>query len=157
MPSTRRTPSAAPWQFLGSQGGSFIAAAAVLSIAVVCCVAWVLAIAAEPWRQPGETWSQGFLSGETIRVLDSGRYVKSSWCDICESEYSSGTWHRDSSRIVLVSSSGSQRVLHRVSYGGCEYLVREGFVDTPGIWDFRLRREGEWCEPEADAPCRDEI
>jgi hypothetical protein len=146
MVGISRTRIADHWQFLESQGGGPIAASSIFAVSLVCFLACTLAIQAEPWRQPGETWSSGFLSDDTIRLLDSGEFLRASWCDICAPRYSSGTWRQSGARLVLQGDGGVE-VLHRVPFDGCDLLVPEELLGQPDAWldVAAYQRKGDAC------------
>lgn len=118
----------------------------VLSLATV----WLASLPRDPFRQPGVSWSWGFLSGYTVRLLDSGRYVDSNWCDICPEERSFGTWHATADGYELVPDSGKPRWhLLRVRQDGCERLI--GPPVMRGGTPVYFRREGDDCVPSRHA------
>jgi len=115
-------------------------------VLVALATVWLAALPRDPFRQPGVSWSWGFLSGYTVRLLDSGRYVDSNWCDICQEERSFGTWRATADGYELVPDSGKPRwQLLRIGQDGCARLIgppaRRG---GPVVY---FRRDGDACEP----------
>ncbi|MBW8809811.1 MAG: hypothetical protein JF591_13465, partial [Lysobacter sp.] len=71
---------------------TFSALALILAVFIA---APVFVLHASPYMQPGQNWSVGMLAGGDLRLLDSGRYVHRSWCDICPNDMiTHGTWRR---------------------------------------------------------------
>lgn len=99
------------------------------SIAVVVVLAMALTLVLtrpiDPIHQPGVSWTRGLLRGNTLRLLDSGRYVNVSWCDICEDERTYGRWSRVAGGYRLQPDSGRPPyVLQRLRYRGCTVLSK---------------------------------
>lgn len=106
---------------------------------------FLLALPRDPFRQPGETWSFGLLSGYSVRLLESGRYVDSNWCDICPEKRSFGTWRATANGYELSPDSGKPSwQLRRVERGGCARL--EGPPVARGGRPVYFSREGDRCE-----------
>jgi len=105
----------------------------------------LLTLPRDPLRQPGVTWSWGFLSGYSVRLLDSGRYVLVDWCDVCVPERTFGTWRETPGGFELQPDSGrpSWRLEH-AEYRGCERLAGPPVVR--GGEPLYFRREGDRCE-----------
>lgn len=98
------------------------------SIAVVMVLAVALTLVLsrpiDPIHQPGVSWTRGFLMGNTLRLLDSGRYVNVSWCDICVDERAYGRWTRVAGGYRLQPDSGRPPVvLNLMRYRGCTVLA----------------------------------
>ena len=113
---------------------------AVAAIAVVAGISVVLLYPLDPWTQPGTTWKRGDLSGETIRLLDNGKYVSRVWCDICETQFSEGTWTEQSNTITLSSKSPRKMptTFRRIVYKDCELLFPNHVVPAKEafpVWD----------------------
>jgi len=104
----------------------------------------LIALPRDPFRQPGETWRFGFLSGYSVRLLESGRYVDSNWCDVCLEERSFGTWRHTPEGYELFPDSGnpSWRLL-RVEREGCSQLA--GPPVRRGGEPVYFSREGDLC------------
>jgi len=114
-------------------------------VALALTAVLVLALPRDPFRQPGVSWSWGLLSGYTVRLLDSGRYVDSNWCDICQEKQSFGTWRATANGYELSPDSGKPSwLLRRVERGGCARL--EGPPAKRGGPPVYFRREGDSCE-----------
>ena len=78
----------------------------------------------DPLNQPGETWVRGVGNGHSIRLLETGRYVAYSWCDICPHEPAFGHWSREGNILQLHADSGGP-VLHlwQSQFRGCTGLL----------------------------------
>jgi len=124
------------------RAASWFSMVVVLVLAVTTLL--LLALPRDPFRQPGETWSFGFLNGYSVRLLESGRYVDSNWCDICPEERSFGTWRLTSDGYELYPDSGKLPWrLRRVERGGCSRLA--GPPVRRGGEPVYFRREGDLC------------
>ncbi|MDR0184216.1 hypothetical protein [Lysobacter arvi] len=114
-------------------------------LVLVAITLMLLTLPRDPMRQPGVSWSSGFLAGYTVRLLDSGRYVNARWCDICPEERSYGTWEATETGYRFHPDSGEppwrlQRVLRR----GCIRLTAP--PDAPSRFPVFFKREGDTCE-----------
>jgi hypothetical protein len=129
------------------RAGVWFVVAAVVVLAATAAL--VLARPVDPFSQPGTSWKQGFLSGETIRLLESGRYVSARRCDVCQEQRSSGTWRVVEDGYELIPDSGAQSVvLLRMLYLGCEILTPRDGSAYPGNPSQLYRRVDDRCQDE---------
>jgi hypothetical protein len=104
----------------------------------------------DPFDEPGQTWQIDFiLAGDTLRLMDSGRYVSYHWCDIClPIEYKFGIWSKTKDVVTLTpdSSSNKSRRYREQTDGKCKYLVPLDLrIKTKSPIDFALQPEGQNC------------
>jgi hypothetical protein len=107
----------------------------------------------DPFDAPGQTWQIDFiLAGDTLRLMDSGRYVSYHWCDICVPiEYKSGTWSKTRDVVTLTPDSvGEKRRRYREQTNGkCRYLVPLDLrIKTESPIDLALQPEAQNCRLE---------
>ena len=80
-----------------------------------------------PFDLPGQTWDLSFIfGGDTLRLLDSGKYLHYHWCDICDPDDSeAGSWSTSGYAVTLVPDSPAtpQRSYIARQIGSCRYLV----------------------------------
>lgn len=106
----------------------------------------------DPFDEPGQTWRIDFiLAGDTLRLLDSGKYVSYHWCDIClPTKYKFGTWSKTEDVVTLTSdaSSRTSRRYREQATGKCRYLVPlDSRIKTNSPMDFAMQPEGQDCRP----------
>lgn len=110
----------------------------------------IFVLQASPHMQPGQNWSMGLLAGGSLRLLDSGRYVHQSWCDICPNDMiTHGTWRRSGDWLLLKPSSSGrpERRLRMATIKGCPMLIPLQDGELPK-WISRstvYSREGDHC------------
>jgi hypothetical protein len=101
----------------------------------IALVVFLLAAAAVAlWHQPPiggsadalETWVKGRGAGHEIKLLRSGRYESSAFCDICAASAKVGRWRRSGSELVLIPQQGGPVTLSLVTFRGCRALVVKG-------------------------------
>lgn len=114
-----------------SRSAVWFTVAAVVLLAAVTVL--VLTRPLDPVEEPGMTWRQNALTmGNNIRLLDSGRYVRTVWCDICPLETFYGKWREVPAGYELLPDSGKPPVLlRRFTHGNCVVLQRDSL--TPGL------------------------
>jgi hypothetical protein len=107
------------------------------SVAFLCvatflaAIAWYIAYSGEPLHQPGTTYSTGFFgSGTNLRLLDSGKFIRQNYCDICGTIVLQGSWETDAGNVVLTPDARSAHgfhhsVLRKADIRGCAFLVDE--------------------------------
>lgn len=106
-----------------SRAITFSALALILAVFVA---APVFVLQASPYMQPRQNWSMGLLAGGDLRLLDSGRYVHRSWCDICPNQMIvQGTWRRSGDWLLLqpASAERAERKLRVATIKGCPMLI----------------------------------
>lgn len=122
---------------------------AMASTLAICIAAPLFVLHASPFMQPGQDWRTGFLAGEDLRLLDSGRYLEQPWCDICPYDEVKGNWRRSGNLIVLtsVSPAKGERRLREVTVDGCPMLipVRKSLPDQPLSYTGALTHPGDHC------------
>ena len=86
-------------------------------------------------KQPGHDWTKNYLTGwEVIRLLDSGKYVTRTKCDICPIETTSGDWSRIGNVIRLTphNSAKGVRELIEKEANGCQLLAPRNAIHSNG-------------------------
>src|SRR5690606_39257949 len=83
------------------------------------------------------TWqNHSMLSGEDIRLLNSGEYVARGWGDLSPDPWITwGRWRRDKHTIVLYQVGAPKsyaRELIEMRWRGCRVLVPEVAIDSHG-------------------------
>lgn len=131
---------------------TFSALALILAIAIA---APIFVLQASPHMQPGQNWSMGMLAGGSLRLLESGRYVHQSWCDICPNDMITyGTWRRSGDWLLLTSSSSErpERRLRMATIKGCPMLIplEDGKLPKWISHGTVYSREGDHCAVELD-------
>ena len=105
----------------------------------------------DPFNEPGQTWrNDTLLTWESIRLLDSGKYVAREWCDVCPVQVTSGIWSKQDNVILLKQTEpdGRIRELLEVESAGCRLLVHPKAIVQDGRVNplMSYLREGEPCE-----------
>ncbi|KRB11194.1 hypothetical protein [Lysobacter sp. Root690] len=115
----------------------------------------VFVLHASPYMQPGQNWSIGLLAGGNLRLLESGRYVHQSWCDICPNEMIvDGTWQQSGDWLLLKPSASErpERRLRAATIKGCPMLIplQDGELPKWISHSTVYSREGDHCVVELD-------
>lgn len=128
-----------------SRSAVWFTVAAVALLAAIAVL--VLTRPLVPFDQPGTTWEWNAVTArDSVRLLDSGRYVKSAWCDICPPSRSRGKWREITAGYELSPDSGKSPVLlRRLKYGDCVVLEIDGFAQhrSPAMFYYRKGEAGE--------------
>lgn len=134
---------------------SLYAVASAITVLLVF-VSAAVAETANPLNQPGTTWSRGMLSGESLRLLDSGRYVRIPFCDVCSNTEISerGAWSSNAGRIRLQPDRSDRRPTVLLAQDMCDTLVEVEHVAL-GNPSMAFVREDAGCDlfpgPEAES------
>ena len=113
---------------------SLYAVASAITVLLVF-VSAAIAETANPLGQPGTTWVRGILSGESLRLLDSGRYVRIPFCDVCRNTEISerGTWSSAAGRIRLQPDRSDQRPTVLLAQRDTLIEDERAALDNPGM------------------------
>ena len=82
-------------------------------------------------EKPSQVWVKGRGAGETVRLFASGRFERSTWCDVCAPDNQSGTWSSTGSTITLHTKDQQAIVLSHIQFRGCNALASEGLPRFP--------------------------
>jgi hypothetical protein len=112
-------------------------------------------------NQPGTTWSRGLLSGETLRLLDSGAFVWIPFCEFCFDEVATvGEWRSDQGQILLFTGSDASisfRTLEQRVIGNCNTLVEPRQDNDHNPFNAFVRESDSCSVWGAATPCPDEL
>ncbi len=134
--------------------------ATILITVVLLAVCGVITEFAGLLRQPGTSWNRGLLTGTSLRLLDSGRYVWLPYCEFCHEETAIvGIWRKAGEKLLLSPEgalSSSITLVQRV-IGTCDVLMEERHLAEGNPFSSFVR-EGDDCEfCERDPSCPDEL
>jgi hypothetical protein len=113
---------------------SLVFSAVLAGVLLICVAYWSVArtSAEEYFNRPGDTWANGWLSGEEIHFLASGQYASRTWTDIGDLEEHRGTWARAGDTITLNPDAHGEghRTLRVATVGKCTFLATQEFRPT---------------------------